>query len=123
MLVDLLHEKADGQVVLLATVTLGVAATLPLLSGLRFFLRGVLISRGHTRAITLSNLLILGVLACVVPLGLLPFPRNGALNAYCIWVVALVVEIAFLARAAKGQREGAAPLPPPVRSPRETSAG
>jgi len=123
VLVDLLHEKPGGAVVLLATATLGVAAALPLLGAIRFFLRGVLISRGHTRAITLSNILVLALLACVIPLGLLPFPRNGALNAYCVWGVSLVIEIAILARAIRSSKEGPAPLPPPVRSPRESSAG
>ena len=68
------------------------------------------------------NVAILVLLA--VPLvGLPPFSRNGALNAYCIWVVALVVEIAILAYAVRARRQGPAPLPPPVRSPRESSAG
>jgi Na+-driven multidrug efflux pump len=119
VLVDLLREKPGGAVAELATSTLAVAALLPWLSAIRFFQRGVLISRGQTRAITISNVLVLLFLACVVPLGLLPFPKNGALNAYCIWVVALLLEILILARAIKGP----APLPPPVRSPQEASAG
>ena len=123
VLIDLLKERADGEVVKLATPALAVAAAHPLLSGIRFFLRGVLIARGHTRAITLSNLAILAILACAPLLGLLPFPGNGALNAYCIWVVALGLEIAILAYAVRAQRDGAAPLPPPVRSPREAAAG
>jgi Na+-driven multidrug efflux pump len=123
VLVDLLKERADGAVVALAMPTLAVAAVHPILSGIRFFLRGVLISRGHTRAITLSNVTILAFLAVAPLLGLLPFPRNGALNAYCIWVVALGLEIAILAYAVRAEREGQAPLPPPVRSPREVSAG
>jgi Na+-driven multidrug efflux pump len=89
VLIDLLKERAGGEVVKLATPALAVAAAHPLLSGIRFFLRGVLIARGHTRAITLSNLGILAFLACAPLLGLLPFPGNGALNAYCIWVIAL----------------------------------
>lgn len=123
VLVDLLGESRNGAIIELAVPTLAVAAALPWLSAVRFFQRGVLIARGHTRAITLSNIFILGLLAAVVPLGLLPFPGNGALSAYCIWVLALVLEIAILARAVKAQREGPAPLPPPVRSPREASAG
>lgn len=123
VLVDLLKEKPGGAVADIATSTLAVASLLPWLSGIRFFQRGVLIARGHTRAITISNIVILLFLAGVVPLKLLPFPRNGALNSYCIWVVALVFEIAILARAIRGSREGPAPLPPPVRSPREASAG
>lgn len=123
VLVDLLREKPLGDVARLATPALAVAAALPLLGAMRFFLRGVLIARGHTRAITLSNILILGLLAAVVPLGLLPFPGNGALSAYCVWGVALLLEIAILARAIRAPQDGAAPLPPPVRSPREASAG
>jgi Na+-driven multidrug efflux pump len=123
VLVDLLKERRGGAVVALATPALAVAAVHPILSGIRFFLRGILISRGHTRAITLSNVAILAFLACAPLLGLLPFPGNGALNAYCVWVVALGLEIAILAYAVRAQREGAAPLPPPVRSPREASAG
>jgi len=123
VLVDLLKEKAGGDVAVFATSALAVAAALPLLAAIRFFLRGVLISRGHTRAITLSNVLILALLAAVVPLGLVPFPRNGALNAYCIWGLALLLEIAILARAVRTRSDGPAPLPPPVRSPREASAG
>jgi Na+-driven multidrug efflux pump len=123
VLVDLLREKPLGDVARLATPALAVAAALPLLGAMRFFLRGVLIARGHTRAITLSNILILGLLAAVVPFGLLPFPGNGALSAYCVWGVALLLEIAILARAIRAPEEGAAPLPPPVRSPREASAG
>jgi hypothetical protein len=123
VLVDLLKEKPAGSVVGFATSALAVASLLPLLGALRFFLRGVLISRGHTRAITLSNVLILALLALVVPLGLLPFPANGALSAYCVWGASLLVEIVILARAIGTRSDGPAPLPPPVRSPREASAG
>jgi O-antigen/teichoic acid export membrane protein len=123
VLVDLLKEKPEGDVARLATPAFAVAALLPFLGAVRFFLRGVLISRGHTRAITLSNVLVLGLLAAVVPLGLLPFPANGALSAYCVWGLSLLIEIAILARAIRVRGDGAAPLPPPVRSPREASAG
>jgi Na+-driven multidrug efflux pump len=123
VLVELLKEKPAGKVVGFATSTLAVAAFLPFLGALRFFLRGVLISRGHTRAITISNVLILGLLALVIPLGLLPFPRNGALSTYVIWGLMLLLEIAILARAVRARSDGPAPLPPPVRSPREASGG
>jgi hypothetical protein len=123
VLVDLLAEKPGGAVLRFATPALAVASALPFLGAVRFFLRGVLISRGHTRAITISNVLILLLLAGVVPFGLLPFGGNGALNAYSIWALLLVLEIAILARAVRRPGDGAAPLPPPVRSPREASAG
>jgi Na+-driven multidrug efflux pump len=123
VLVDLLAEKPEGAVLRLATPALAMASALPFLGAVRFFLRGVLISRGHTRAITLSNILVLLLLASVVPLGLLPFARNGALNAYSIWALSLLLEIAILLRAIRWPGEGAAPLPPPLRSPREASAG
>lgn len=123
VLVDLLKEKPGGDVARLAAPAFAVAAALPLLGAMRFFLRGVLIARGHTRAITLSNIVVLGLLAAVVPLGLLPFPRNGALSAYSVWLLALLLEVAILLRATRARRDGAAPLPPPVRSPREASAG
>ncbi|HEX5139106.1 MAG TPA: hypothetical protein VFY93_19210 [Planctomycetota bacterium] len=123
ILVDLLKEKEGGAVARLAVSTFAVASALPLLGALRFFLRGVLISRGHTRAITLSNVVVLAALAAVVPLGLLPFPGNGALSAYSVWGLALLLEMSILAWAVRAEREGAAPLPPPVRSPREASAG
>jgi Na+-driven multidrug efflux pump len=123
VLVDLLAEKAGGDVVAFAVPALAVASLLPWFGALRFFLRGVLIARGHTRAITISNVVVLGLLAAAILFGLTPFERNGALNAYCIWLLSLVVEIAILARAIRRPRDGPAPLPPPVRSPREASAG
>ena len=97
ILVDLMNERADGEVVRLAAPALVVAVSMPLLTGLRFGLRGVLISRGHTRAITVVNILTLLILATVVWQRLLPF-QNGALNAYWLWLAVLLLEVAILAR-------------------------
>jgi Na+-driven multidrug efflux pump len=98
ILVDLMNEQADGEVVRLAAPALVVAVSMPLLNGVRFGLRGVLISRGHTRAITVANIVSLLILAAVLWQRLLPFPDNGALNAYCLWLGVLLIEVAILAR-------------------------
>ena len=98
ILVDLMNEQAGGEVVRLAVPALLVAVTMPFLNGVRFGLRGVLISRGHTRAITAANVTTLLLLTAAIRLRLLPFPNNGALNAYCLWLAVLLVEVAILAR-------------------------
>ena len=68
------------------------------MSRVRFGLRGVLISRGHTRAITAANVTSLLLLTAAVWWRLLPFPENGALNAYCLWLAVLLVEVGILTR-------------------------
>jgi Na+-driven multidrug efflux pump len=98
ILVDLMNEQAGGEVVRLAVPALLVAVSMPFLNGVRFGLRGVLISRGHTRAITAANITTLLLLTAAIRLRLLPFPNNGALNAYCLWLAVLLVEVAILAR-------------------------
>jgi len=123
VLVTLMNERPGGQVLALAAPALLVAVGMPLLNAMRFGLRGVLISRGHTRAITLSNLLTLALLAAAITFRLLPSPRNGALNAYLLWIGTLLVEIAILARIVLRGRGEPGPLPAPLRSPREASAG
>lgn len=98
ILVDLMNEQADGEVIRLAAPALVVAVTMPLLNGVRFGLRGVLISRGHTRAITAANVVTLLLLAVAIWKRLLPFPGNGALNAYWLWLAVLLIEVAVLGR-------------------------
>jgi Na+-driven multidrug efflux pump len=98
ILVDLMNEQAGGEVVRLAVPALLVAVSMPFLNGVRFGLRGVLISRGHTRAITAANIATLLLLTAAIRLRLLPFPDNGALNAYCLWLAVLLVEVAILTR-------------------------
>ncbi|MHC4223162.1 MAG: hypothetical protein ACYSX0_02350 [Planctomycetota bacterium] len=123
ILVDLMGEPAGGTVLALAEPTLMVAALTPALIGFRFCLRGILISRGRTRAITFCNLLTLLLLGTVVSFDLLPFRANGALNAYVFWVGTLALEIAVLAWIALRARGTPGVLPAPVRSPRESTAG
>jgi Na+-driven multidrug efflux pump len=98
ILVDLMNEEAGGQVVRFAAPALAVGVSMPLLNGVRFGLRGVLISRGHTRAITVANIVSLLLLAGAIRYRLLPFPENGALNAYCLWFGVLLIEVTVLAR-------------------------
>jgi Na+-driven multidrug efflux pump len=104
VLVDLMNEVAGGEVVQLAVPALMLAVAMPLLNGVRFTLRGVLISRGLTRAITVANITTILILVAVILFGLRPFGRNGALNAYVFWVATLLIEIAILARLASGSR-------------------
>ncbi|MHC4816495.1 MAG: hypothetical protein ACYTF8_00345 [Planctomycetota bacterium] len=98
ILIDLMNEQAGGEVVRLAAPALIVAVSMPLLNGVRFGLRGVLISRGHTRAITVANVVTLSLLTLAIWQRLLPFPGNGALNAYWLWLGVLLIEVAVLAR-------------------------
>jgi Na+-driven multidrug efflux pump len=123
ILVDLLGEKPDGAVLALAEPALMLAVAQPLLSAIRFGLRGVLISRGQTRPITAVNVLTLLLLAAAIALEFQTTGDNGALNAYVIWTAALLIEIALLARAAARGAPVPPLLPPPVRTPRESTAG
>jgi O-antigen/teichoic acid export membrane protein len=123
ILVDVMGEQEGGMVLTLAEPALMVSALTPILIGMRFCLRGILISRGRTRAITLCNVLSLLLIATALAFGLLPSRLNGALNAFLLWMSVLVVEIAILARVALGARGEPGVLPPPVRTPRESTAG
>lgn len=123
LLVDVLGEKADGAALAFAEPALMLAVAQPLLSAIRFGLRGVLISRGQTRPITAVNVLTLVLLAGAIALEVRPSADNGAWNAYVIWTAALLVEIALLARAAARGAPEAPLLPAPVRTPRESTAG
>ena len=123
ILVDLLGERPDGQVMRFAVPALALAATMPLLGAARFGLRGVLISRGHTRAITVSTVTTLLILFAVLQFGLAPFPKNGALSAYALWVGTQLIELAILVPAIRGPAPSDASLPPALRTLREASAG
>lgn len=122
ILVDVMNEKPGGAVVRLAVPALMVAAALPFLDAIRFALRGILISRGRTRAITVANVTTLLILTTAISFRLLVSDDNGALNAYVLWFLALLVDIGILGRAAFGPANGAG-LPPPVKTPRETTGG
>ena len=100
VLVDLLGEDPEGTVLAFTEPTLRLAALLPLLVSMRFVTRGVLIARGHTRAITVANGLLLVLLGSAMTLKLLPSEQNGAWNAYVLWTCLLVLEVAILARVA-----------------------
>jgi len=123
VLVKLMNERAGGDVLRFARPALMVAAAMPLLQGVRFTLRGVLISRGQTATITVANLITLLLLATTIAFALLPYERNGTLNAYLVWVGLLLLEIGILAAMAFRRDGAVGPLPPPIRTPREASAG
>jgi Na+-driven multidrug efflux pump len=98
ILVDLMNEQAASDVVRFANPALVLAVSMPFLNGVRFGLRGVLISRGHTRAITVANIVTLLLLTVAIGQRLLPSRDNGALNAYALWLAVLLIEVAILAR-------------------------
>ena len=100
-----------------------LAVAQPFLSAIRFGLRGVLIARGRTRPITVVNVLTLLLLAAAIALEVRTTGDNGALNAYVIWTGVLGIEIAMLARSAARGAPAPPVLPPPVRTPRESTAG
>jgi Na+-driven multidrug efflux pump len=105
-----------------AIPALQIAAGLPILVALRFTVRGILIARGKTRAITIWNIILLALMSLAIVLRLLPDPENGAFNAYALWIVFLCLEVATLSSVAfrggwGGQRE------PPVRPAREALIG
>ena len=97
-------EKPDGDVLRFATAGLMFAVAMPLLGGLRFCLRGLLISQGRTRAITFGNICVLLFLGAITVFDLLPSATNGALNAYAAWITALLLELLFLR--AMARRDG-----------------
>lgn len=106
ILVDLMHEKPDGDVLHFATAGLMIAVAMPLLGGLRFCLRGLLISQGRTRAITVGNICVLLFLGAVTTFELVPSATNGAFNAYAAWVTALLLELLFLRAMARRKSVG-----------------
>jgi Na+-driven multidrug efflux pump len=122
VLVDLLGEDPNGRVLKFATPALQIAAGLPILVALRFTVRGTLIARGKTRAITVFNIILIGLMLLTIAAGWLPDPENGAFNAYVLWVVFLAIEIAVLSavafRGGWGGRRA-----PPVRPAREALIG
>lgn len=122
ILVDLLGERAGGAVLAFAVPTLMLAVGLPVLQSVRFTLRGILIARGHTRAITLIGVVSLTLIATAISFDLL-LTANGAFNAYVIWLGTLAVELVVMLRLIFGRGGPAAEgFPAPVRGP-EVSAG
>lgn len=120
ILIDLMNEDPNGLVVEFARPALMLAAPMPLYHTVRFCFRGILISRGRTRAITACNVVTLMLLGVAISFELLPSDRNGAFNAYLIWNVAVWIEMAILGRAAFGRY----PVPPTAAPPpiEETTA-
>jgi len=123
ILVDMLGEVSGGDAFLMASTALLVAAAMPLLQGARFVLRGVLISRGQTGAITVATVTTLLTLSTALSFGFVVSKLNGALNAYVWWAITLVVEIAILFRAVFRAPSKPSGIPIAVRTPREASAG
>lgn len=123
LLVDLMGEKAGGRVVEFAIPALMLAAPMPVLTALRFGLRGIIISRGRARPITVCNVVTLLILASALAFDWRFSEENGALNAYILWTFTLFIELALLGRAAFGPGSRDEGLPPPIRSPREATAG
>jgi len=122
-LIDVMGERPDGDVVRFALPALMLAAPMPLLTAARFGLRGVLISRGRARPITITNLFSLLILASAIAFDWLVSDRNGALNAYVLWLVTLVIEVVLLSRATFSPGMVGNGLPPPQRTPRESAGG
>ncbi|MHC4954917.1 MAG: hypothetical protein ACYTGZ_13605 [Planctomycetota bacterium] len=122
-LVDVMGERPGGDVVAYAVPALMLAAPMPILTAARFSLRGVLISRGRARPITVTNLVSLSILGAAIAFDWRVSENNGALNAYVLWLVTLAIEIALLARATFSPGMVDDGLPPPVRSPREAAGG
>jgi len=123
ILIDVMGERPDGNVVAFALPALMLAAPMPLLTAARFSLRGVLISRGRARPITIVNVATLLILSSAIAFDWLVSDRNGALNAYVLWNITLVLELVLLGRAAFSPGMVDESLPPPQRSPREAAGG
>jgi len=123
ILVDVMGERPGGEVVAFARPALMLAAPMPLLTAVRFGLRGVLISRGRARPITITNVVSLLILSSAIAFDWLVSDKNGALNAYVLWNVTLVVEVVLLSRATFSPGMVDDMLPPPQRSPREAAGG
>jgi len=120
VLVDLMGEQRGGQVVAFAVPTLMVGTALPLLQSFRFTVRGILISRGQTRTITVTNLIALTLIASALAFDLLPPTKNGALNSYLMWIGVLLIELSMLAYLFF-RDNGASDLPAPTRGPHESA--
>ncbi|MHC4938366.1 MAG: hypothetical protein ACYTHK_05305 [Planctomycetota bacterium] len=123
LLVDLMGEKEGGKVVEFAIPALMLAAPMPILTALRFGLRGIIISRGRARPITVCNVVTLLILSSALAFDWKVSEENGALNAYVLWTFTLFIELAMLGRAAFGPGARDEGLPPPVRTPREAAGG
>jgi Na+-driven multidrug efflux pump len=121
ILIDLLGEERGGMVVEFAVPTLMVAVALPLLQAFRFTVRGVLISRGRTRTITVANIVTLTLVAIALAFGIVPPTENGSLNAYLVWIGVLLLELAMLVRFL--YRPGDGDLPAPTRAGYESAGG
>jgi len=106
ILIDALKEKAGGEVMKIAIPALAVAILMPAFNAIRFTLRGTLIARGRSRAITMVNLVSLSLVFGAISFSILPFPDNGALNAYVMWNTTTIVEIAILWRVLREPRGG-----------------
>ena len=106
-----------------AKPALMLAAPMPILIAVRFTLRGIIISRGRARPITICNVVTLLILSSALAFDWSASRENGALNAYVLWLGTLILELALLFRAAFGPGSRDEELPPPVRSPREAAAG
>jgi Na+-driven multidrug efflux pump len=122
VLVDLMNEQAGGAVVTFAEPALRLAVAMPLLNALRFAMRGVLIARGHSVGITLSNVVTLLFVGAAMFFGALPSRVNGVWNVYVLWTVALVAECVILVFLVYG-RWGDRSFPAPARTAREAAAG
>ena len=122
ILVDLLGEVPGSRVLEFAVPTLMLAVGLPILQSVRFTLRGVLIARGHTRAITLINIVSLTLIASAISFELLP-TENGAFNAYVIWFATLCLDLAVMLRLIFRRDGVPGDLPVPVRGPEESTGG
>jgi len=123
LLIDLMGEKPGGDVVALAKPAFMLAAPMPFLTAMRFVLRGILISRGRARPITMTNIVTLLVIATALAFDWKATVENGALNAYVLWVAALLIELALLGRAAFGPGARDEIVASSPRPPREAAGG
>ena len=123
ILVELLGEEIGSPVLELVPPVLLLAAIMPLLQGMRFTLRGVLIARGLTKAITATTLITLLLLATALAFSWSFSERNGGLTAYAWWIAAVLLEIVLLSRYALKARPKEPDLPVPLKSPRESTGG
>jgi Na+-driven multidrug efflux pump len=123
ILVELLGEEIGNPVLEFAPPVLLLAAFMPLLQGMRFSLRGVLIARGLTKTITATTILTLLLLATALAFSWSFSKRNGSLTAYVWWIVAVLLEIVLLSRYALKARPKEPELPVPLKSPRESTGG